>query len=221
MKSLRGFTLIELLIVIAIILILIAIALPNFLEAQIRARVTKAKGELRSLGIAQESYYLDFNFYPSESEHDAHQRGRTEAGLFWLTSPIAYISTIPLDPFGRQATEDGIDYYESGGAENTDQLCRWCLETWVIYTLGPSGNTEISSDAPHWELPGDGSVDQYSPTNGTKSFGDIFLYGGESFWIGVRLPRGDMSAYRGNPSALDQPLVISGEPYLHRLPPKL
>lgn len=48
MKTLRrnrpGFTLIELLIVIAIILILIAIALPNFLEAQIRAKVTKAKG---------------------------------------------------------------------------------------------------------------------------------------------------------------------------------
>jgi len=39
----KGFTLIELLIVIAIILILIAIALPNFLEAQIRARMTRAK----------------------------------------------------------------------------------------------------------------------------------------------------------------------------------
>ena len=46
----RGFTLIELLIVIAIILILIAIALPNFLEAQERARVTRAKAELRNHG---------------------------------------------------------------------------------------------------------------------------------------------------------------------------
>jgi prepilin-type N-terminal cleavage/methylation domain-containing protein len=51
-KRIKGFTLIELLIVIAIILILIAIALPNFLEAQIRARVTKANGELRSLSTA-------------------------------------------------------------------------------------------------------------------------------------------------------------------------
>ncbi|MCA9437110.1 MAG: prepilin-type N-terminal cleavage/methylation domain-containing protein [Candidatus Omnitrophica bacterium] len=51
-----GFTLIELLIVIAIILILIAIALPNFLEAQIRARVTKANGELRSIATALFDY---------------------------------------------------------------------------------------------------------------------------------------------------------------------
>ena len=44
----KGFTLIELLIVIAIILILIAIALPNFLEAQERARVVRANGHLRT-----------------------------------------------------------------------------------------------------------------------------------------------------------------------------
>jgi prepilin-type N-terminal cleavage/methylation domain-containing protein len=51
----RGFTLIELLIVIAIILILIAIALPNFLEAQIRAKTAKAYGEMRSLATAIEA----------------------------------------------------------------------------------------------------------------------------------------------------------------------
>lgn len=51
-----GFTLIELLIVIAIILILIAIALPNFLEAQVRAKVTRAKAELRTVATAVESY---------------------------------------------------------------------------------------------------------------------------------------------------------------------
>ena len=56
LKRKKGFTLIELLIVIAIILILIAIALPNFLEAQIRARVTKANGEMRSLATALFDY---------------------------------------------------------------------------------------------------------------------------------------------------------------------
>src|SRR3990172_1409221 len=56
LKRIKGFTLIELLIVIAIILILIAIALPNFLEAQIRARVTKAYGEMRSLSTALFDY---------------------------------------------------------------------------------------------------------------------------------------------------------------------
>ena len=61
-----GFTLIELLIVIAIILILIAIALPNFLEAQVRAKVTNATSEMRSLKIALVAYGLDHPFYPAD-----------------------------------------------------------------------------------------------------------------------------------------------------------
>src|SRR3990172_3323355 len=98
-----GFTLIELLIVIAIILILIAIALPNFLEAQIRARVTKASGEIRSIGIALESYYLDWNFYPFESETDMANQSPGERGLLRLTTPIQYIFEIPPDPFPNSA----------------------------------------------------------------------------------------------------------------------
>jgi len=55
----KGFTLIELLIVIAIILILIAIALPNFLEAQIRARVVQSRGNMRSIEQAMHSLRID------------------------------------------------------------------------------------------------------------------------------------------------------------------
>ncbi len=226
LKQFRGFTLIELLIVIAIILILIAIALPNFLEAQMRARVTKAKGEIRSLGIAQESYYLDWNFYPSESENDPYNRPRPEAGLYWLTSPIAYMTSIPSDPFGQQGTGGELTVYETGGCEEggppSGDNCSFCLATWVIYTLGPDGGTEIVSDSPHNQMYGpDNSVDQYSPTNGTKSNGDIFLFGGDSFWIGVALPNANRSIYNNAGSSLDVGLVVSGIPHLHKLPPKL
>jgi prepilin-type N-terminal cleavage/methylation domain-containing protein len=62
----RGFTLIELLIVIAIILILISIALPNFLEAQERARVTRAKAQLRTMETAIHMHVLDFGFLYSD-----------------------------------------------------------------------------------------------------------------------------------------------------------
>ena len=57
-----GFTLIELLIVIAIILILIAIALPNFLEAQERARVTRAKAQLRTMETAIHTHIFDYGY---------------------------------------------------------------------------------------------------------------------------------------------------------------
>ena len=58
-RKVGGFTLIELLIVIAIILILIAIALPNFLEAQVRAKVTASRSNMRSIEVAMHSLYID------------------------------------------------------------------------------------------------------------------------------------------------------------------
>ena len=98
MRTNKGFTLIELLIVIAIILILIAIALPNFLEAQVRAKITRVKSELRTLDTAMQSYFLDFKIYPSEHERDDDTRAHN--GLAWLTSPIPYLTSLPEDPFG-------------------------------------------------------------------------------------------------------------------------
>ena len=54
-----GFTLIELLIVIAIIAILALIAVPNFLEAQTRSRVSRVYADLRTMATAVESYSMD------------------------------------------------------------------------------------------------------------------------------------------------------------------
>lgn len=217
-KRRKGFTLIELLIVIAIILILIAIALPNFLEAQLRAKATKAKAEIRSLGIAMESYFLDFKIYPPESEDNPYKRARSEAGLFWLTSPIKYMSTIPTDPFGDEGSGGEMTVYEMGGIEAVTKPCKICLETWAIFTRGPDyREDQIVSDHPHYGMY-DNSVDSYSPTNGTRSPGDIFQYGGDSFWIGVAMGIAMRSSYR---PAMDRGLVVDNEFYLHRLPPKL
>lgn len=60
----RGFTLIELLIVVAIIAILAAIAVPNFLEAQTRAKVAKGVADMRTLATAIESYRIDITPTP-------------------------------------------------------------------------------------------------------------------------------------------------------------
>jgi type IV pilus assembly protein PilA len=58
LQSTRGFTLIELLIVVVIIGILAAIAIPKFANTKERAVVASMKSDLRNLASSQESYWV-------------------------------------------------------------------------------------------------------------------------------------------------------------------
>lgn len=120
-----GFTLIELLIVVAIIAILAAIAIPNFLAAQTRSKVSKLKAEFKTLATAVESYNVDANSYPiHRSTYSSPQNGvfgdddpTIGSNRFdVLTTPVAYITSVPQDPFrfvgsGGQSAASGIGYF--------------------------------------------------------------------------------------------------------------
>jgi prepilin-type N-terminal cleavage/methylation domain-containing protein len=118
MNSTKGFTLIELLIVVAIIAILAAIAVPNFLEAQMRAKVSRAKTDMRSVSLALESYRTDQNAYPVcytvfngvsgiDNPNMVMMKVSGTGNLvtfdgYWpnmATTPVSYITTLPRDPF--------------------------------------------------------------------------------------------------------------------------
>jgi len=85
----RGFTLIELLIVVAIIGIIVAIAIPNLLNAIQRAKQKRTMADMRSIGTALEAYAVDYNRYPAA------------AGAYSLPSGF---TTIPGTTIGSTAT---------------------------------------------------------------------------------------------------------------------
>lgn len=116
----KGFTLIELLIVVAIIAILAAIAVPNFLEAQTRAKVSRTKADMRTMVTGLETYKIDTGAYPScagngygagASLPTGIRRAYAKGGIadpkalytigFELSTPIAYLTGMRafVDPF--------------------------------------------------------------------------------------------------------------------------
>jgi competence protein ComGC len=93
MTSRRAYTFFELLIVAAIIMLLAAIAVPNFLEARIRASVSRSKADLALLKMGIEAYRLDHRAYPPNAV-----TGVSSAGdLVVLTTPVAYLPALPHD----------------------------------------------------------------------------------------------------------------------------
>lgn len=97
----HAFTLIELLIVVAIIAILAAIAVPNFLEAQTRAKISRTKNDMRALTTALESYMVDGNAYPTCNRTGTAMTDTPPyTVLERLSTPIAYMTSASLkDPF--------------------------------------------------------------------------------------------------------------------------
>lgn len=197
---LRGFTLIELLIVVAIIAILAAIAVPNFLEAQVRSKISRAKADSRSIQVALESYHVDANKYPPSHWVQLSRR------VHWLTTPIAYITSFPMDPFNPGVDEmsrpngdpPSAPYLTIGTCEDNDpnavndpsnpyfvieELRMYAEELtrpheslmYVILSYGPGLNPSNTPNPNRFNQPYFDVA--YDATNGTVSAGMITVVG--------------------------------------------
>lgn len=180
-----GFTLIELLIVVAIIGILAAIAVPNFINARMKAQVARVEADMRSISDSLEMYRLDNNAYPGDHDLDNWING--ENGLFRLTTPISYIGTIPTDPFVNRKlasvlrvgtsnayADNGRPDYEMGSGSDNGGNFR--VHAWSLMSHGPDSDDDIG---PHDSFPFGVDIKPYDITNGLHSSGDMSRVGGE------------------------------------------
>lgn len=178
----RGFTLIELLIVVAIIAILAAIAIPNMLEAQVRAKTSRAKSDMRTIATALESYLVDYNRYPPNFDAGDYVTPVPASEYMTyacLSTPVAYLSSAPMDPFrldpneptrGRYYDFVGADTVETKDTYTAPLKAFWANKSvrWSIASCGPdSHNQELGK---HLD---EAALFTYDPSNGSVSPGDF------------------------------------------------
>ncbi len=180
----RGFTMIELTTVALIILMLIGIALPNFLEAQIRVRVTAAQSNATLLSQCLEEYYIANRVYPPNVVEKLPEGGLAGDGnpdlrgssLIPLTTPVVYVSDLPMDLFHPEnEPSKAFDYVNFvdwiGGPVSRATLGGRGSAAYLVGSVGPDNklNTVCTKRPPTSMF--------YNPTNGTKSSGDLLVFG--------------------------------------------
>lgn len=110
----KGFTLIELMIVIAIIGILAAIAIPQFNAYRARSYNASANTDVRNCMTALEGYFVDMEFYTG-TPNDLTIYGLTTSNGVRLTIPVASTTTYTVRAYNAKAGASYAVTYTVGG----------------------------------------------------------------------------------------------------------
>jgi type IV pilus assembly protein PilA len=137
MKKPSAFTLIELMIVVAIIGILAAIAIPNFIKFQCRSKQSEAKGNLKALYVAEESYRAEADLYVDCSTTACGANGTNVIGYNPKGNKIRYsyqVATATATAFSGTAASTSADFGTGGS------------DTWTINNDNTIANTANACD---------------------------------------------------------------------------
>ncbi len=176
---------IELLIVVAIIGILAAIAVPNFMNARTRSNIARVRADQKSISLALDLYHMDNNAYLITLS------GASE--FYHLTTPTPYLASVPVDVFlpwkGSRglASRNPDDRFPTFDYTSNDWFTGDVKIRPHAYIMESVGPDQIHLPGVHSEWaayranPPDSTFNKYifDPTNGIKSYGCILRGGGE------------------------------------------
>ena len=113
----RGFTLIELMVVIAIIIILAAIAIPNYLTMTARAKRSRVASDMATVATVLETYKTDWGKYPLMATEDLSV-GTSSSAVTTVYSALSNTTTGGIDnipsKFNSVGEKGGIEYIKAG-----------------------------------------------------------------------------------------------------------
>jgi type IV pilus assembly protein PilA len=141
-----GFTLIELMIVVAIIGILAAIAIPNFLRFQLKAKTSEGKTNLAAIRTAEQSYYSEFGGYVSSAGYSNSASPPTSVKAAFDGSTALGFNTIGWSPEGQV-----FFTYEAASSDGTGMLltaeadidANGTRQSWGYHKPGVSGPESV------------------------------------------------------------------------------
>jgi type IV pilus assembly protein PilA len=139
----RAFTLIELMIVVAIIGILAAIAVPNFIKFQCRSKQSEAKGNLKALYVSQESTRAENDAYAAITTVAADLNGTNAAARATSTSPIGWIPKGAKLRYTYSATTENATSFDASATAATGVVGEGA-DTWTINEANDLKNTANS-----------------------------------------------------------------------------
>ena len=164
-------------------LLIHALIIPNFAAARTRAKVARAQADLQAVAVGLDSYRVDQPAYPYNIDGLFYDSRKV---IWRITTPVAYLSSLPLDPFGPwrasspykyinerdPASVKGYGYYGPDWVQWVKETygpnsgTKWVYDKmrdyqWYLYSIGP-----IGTNNPNWYV-------TYDPSNGTNSLGTI------------------------------------------------
>jgi len=134
-KRTGGFTLIELMIVVAIIGILAAIAIPNFLRFQLRSRSTEGRINIAAIRTAEESYKAEFNSY-------------VPAALSPAANPIGNAKVTFTDAGNAGTNFDTMGWRPEGSVYFNYEVVTGC--TGECYFVGALADIDSDTNPQNW-----------------------------------------------------------------------